>query len=91
MPSEKRRDGAAALAVLGAGPVDILFTDLGLPDMDGAALARRARSLQPGLPVVFASGAGEVDGFAGEAGVVLLPKPYNLAQIEAALAAVARA
>ena len=38
-------------------PVDILFTDVNLHGgMDGAALARLARELRPGLPVIYTSG-----------------------------------
>ena len=37
--------------------MDILFTDVNLPGgMDGMMLARRAREMQPDLPVVYASG-----------------------------------
>ena len=46
-----------ALRHLESAAVDVLFTDVNLPgDMDGAALARRARELLPDLPVVYASG-----------------------------------
>jgi len=47
---------AEALQALRRDPVDVLFTDINLPgDMDGTALARRAREMQPHLPVVYAS------------------------------------
>lgn len=36
--------------------VDLLVTDLGLPDMPGEQLAQRLRDLQPGLPILFATG-----------------------------------
>lgn len=85
---DEAADGAAALAALAAGAVDVLLTDIGLPDMTGIELARRARAMAPGLPVIFASGLGEIEDFAGEAAVAFLPKPYTLAAIEAALAAV---
>jgi len=50
-------NAADALRHLEAAAVDVLFTDVNLPgDMDGAALARRARELLPDLPVVYASG-----------------------------------
>ncbi len=46
-----------ALRHLDAEPVDVLFTDVNLPGgVDGTVLARRARALRPGLPVVYASG-----------------------------------
>jgi len=46
-----------ALSHLASAAVDILFTDVNLPGgMDGMTLARRAREMQPDLPVVYASG-----------------------------------
>src|ERR1700744_447674 len=49
-------NAADALDCLSSEPVDVLFTDINLPgDMDGAALARRARQMRPHIPVVYAS------------------------------------
>jgi CheY-like chemotaxis protein len=46
-----------ALVRLEADPeIDLLFTDINLPGMDGAELARQARALRPDLPIVYASG-----------------------------------
>jgi CheY-like chemotaxis protein len=57
---------------------DILITDINLPDLDGAALARRAGELRPNLPVVYVSGSyrrlAEMDAVPG---AVLVAKPYN--------------
>lgn len=41
----------------GGGEVDVLFTDINLPgELDGAALAAKARCMKPDLPVIYASG-----------------------------------
>jgi CheY-like chemotaxis protein len=50
--------GEEGLIVLeGPDPVDLLFTDIRLPGkVDGWRLAEAARTLRPGLPVVYASG-----------------------------------
>jgi len=48
-------DGAQALRLLDGG-VDLLLTDLHLPDMDGADLAAAATRARPGLKVVYMSG-----------------------------------
>jgi two-component system cell cycle sensor histidine kinase/response regulator CckA len=50
-------DGAAALEVMDRhGQPDLLLTDLMMPGMGGAELARRLRERWPGLPILFMSG-----------------------------------
>jgi len=60
-------------------PVDILFTDINLPGgMDGAALARRARELRPGLPVIYTTGRGsQIERLQPVEGSMFVPKPYD--------------
>jgi DNA-binding NtrC family response regulator len=70
---------AEALQALRRDPVDVLFTDINLPgDMDGAALARRAREMQPHLPVVYASARSDALKPADRVpGSAFVPKPYE--------------
>jgi DNA-binding response OmpR family regulator len=72
-------NAADALGHLTSDQVDVLFTDINLPgDMDGAALARRAREILPNLPVVYASARATT--LAPEArvpGAIMVPKPYE--------------
>ena len=51
-------NGDAALALIEAGePFDLLVTDIVMPgSLLGTQLARRARGLRPGIPIVFLSG-----------------------------------
>jgi len=64
------------------GDVDVLFTDINLPGMDGSTLARWARELKPGLSVVYASGhVSSLDRFSAVPGSIFVPKPYTPAQI----------
>jgi CheY-like chemotaxis protein len=44
------------LQVVKQRPVDLLFTDIIMPGMDGVQLAKEARRLRPGLKVLFATG-----------------------------------
>ncbi len=54
---ETAEDGFAALEAIEAGPpFDLLVTDMAMPGMDGAALARAAALAQPGLPALLLSG-----------------------------------
>jgi len=55
-----------------AARVDLVVTDLGMPEMDGHELASRLRTTRPGLPVLYMSGY-------GDAGSVtpFLQKPFS--------------
>ena len=70
--------GPDALAVLGERQLDVLVTDVGLPGMSGIELAERARRLQPGIGVVFATGDTELSQARhGRGGAIVLCKPYD--------------
>ena len=87
--------GEAALAALsGTGAaIDLLLTDIVMPGMDGAELARRVRALRPELPILLTSGYPAE--FLAEQGEDLLDediiqKPFSardlIARVRAALA-----
>jgi two-component system CheB/CheR fusion protein len=52
------RDGSEGLALCGAhqGPIDLLVTDVVMPELGGPELAQAALKLRPGIKVVFVSG-----------------------------------
>ena len=60
-------------------PCDVLFTDINLPNgVDGTELARLARVLRPGLPVVYASGAyNRMQDIEAVPNATFLCKPYD--------------
>jgi DNA-binding NtrC family response regulator len=65
---------------LGA-PIQLLLTDVIMPDLTGPVLAERLRSQQPDLQVLFISGfhdAELVQRFASNKGFSLLPKPFTV-------------
>lgn len=78
-------DAASAQKALANVQVDVLVTDVGLPDLSGAELAHRALSAQPRIGVVFATGDEGVSGQDGLEAAVLLVKPYSRNDLAQAL------
>ena len=78
-----------ALTMLAEGDFNVLFTDVSLPGMSGVELARRARALYPALRVIFASGYGDALLRQIEFPYLSLQKPYEIEQLQKALADVA--
>ena len=70
----------------------MLLTDVVLASgMDGIELARAARELRPGLPVIFMSGytaVPEAQERITKTGAPLLSKPFTTSQLERAVLAV---
>ena len=59
--------------------IDLMMTDVGLPDMDGKQLAGKVRELRPSLPILFASGYAEnID---VPAGMQVIAKPFSIDQL----------
>jgi CheY-like chemotaxis protein len=77
----------AALGMLRLSRFDVLFTDLNMPGMSGEELAARAGAIAPGLRVILSSGEGHVP---VDPAVLLLPKHYDLMQLQATIDALAR-
>jgi DNA-binding response OmpR family regulator len=85
--------GAAALERLDAGRVDLLVLDLGLPDIDGVEVCRRARDGRPRLRVLMLTArSSELDEVAGlDAGADdYLTKPFSLGVLSARVRALLR-
>ena len=49
-------EGASAFESLKKSEIDLLLTDIVMPEMDGIELARRAAELDPGLKIMFITG-----------------------------------
>ena len=49
-------DGAEALALLGRTPVNLIISDLVMPNMNGVDFVQRVRQQFPQLPIIVASG-----------------------------------
>jgi len=80
-------DAAAALRVMEKEAIDLVITDLRMPEMSGLDLIRRLQERHPDLPIVAASGV--ADGRTEEAldagAQTFLAKPFTAEKLEAAL------
>lgn len=78
-------DGEAALQLMDKQEnkhLDLLITDVMMPNMDGPTLAGKMREVAPKLKIVFVSGYTEdkLKDYMGE-GIYFLPKPFTLKQL----------
>lgn len=74
--------GKQALAILAANRVDLVLSDLLMPEMPGTELARIVKQAYPRLPVVVVSGVNEIPPEAGYADLFVskLEGPVRLAE-----------
>lgn len=69
---------AAPLLARGFSGIDVLITDIGLPDLDGFALRDRALAARAGLPVFLITGRHELAERSRAQGITrLLCKPFD--------------
>ena len=76
-------DGPSALKILQSGtPVDLLITDVGLPNgMNGRQVADAGRALQPDMKVLFVTGYAEnavVGNGHLDPGMQIMTKPFAI-------------
>lgn len=78
----------AALAVLSSQAIDLVLTDVHMPDTNGFALVSRMRETHPNLPVVFMSGHHEHgDEGCARAGGSFVAKPFTPSSLRGAVQA----
>ena len=82
------RNGEEALGYLNGHPVDVVLTDIFMPEMDGIETIAALRKLFPDIRVIAMSGRPGVDylSVARELGVTrTLRKPFDIEELLAAL------
>jgi len=79
-------DGQSAMRVAAefAAPIDLLLTDIILPNLSGRSVANRLRASRPAMRVIYMSG--YADDFIADHGIldphiVLLEKPFSIAHL----------
>ncbi len=79
------KDGKEAMGLIEIGPIDLVMTDLKMPEMDGIQLTRAIRRIRPDLPIIVYSAYRFIDTApaALKAGAnEYLAKPFLRAKIE---------
>ena len=86
------RDGAAALRSLAVMPVDLLLTDIFMPEKDGLEVITAVKRKHPNVPIIAMSGGGtaasaaEILTQASKIGArMILPKPFTEEELMAAV------
>ena len=83
--------GAAGLKMFDEGSYDVVFSDLGMPEVNGWDLAHGVKARRPETPVVLVTGWGyQLEGAAAQAHGVdrVLPKPFSIGDVDGALRAI---
>lgn len=76
----------AAIELLNTSPgIDLVFSDIVMPGMNGLELARLIREHHRGIAIILASGYSEKASAALAEGFLLLSKPYSLDELRSAL------
>ncbi len=79
------KDGRQALEILEKSSIDLVITDLRMPEIDGMELLKRAKEINPGASVIMVTAYGTID-IAVEAmkrgAVDFMAKPFPISEME---------
>ena len=82
MRVEKSESAKGALVKLSNGiSIDLIISDVAMPEMDGVDFARRARELRPNVPLILLTGHDSVVNRVVAQGSIALLKPYDPARL----------
>ncbi|MFP5285399.1 MAG: response regulator [Thermoanaerobaculia bacterium] len=75
-------NGREALSLLESGRVDLVLTDLRMPEMDGFELLAHLRRSHPGLPVILMTALGHAETEGRLESVECFTKPFDVATLK---------
>jgi PAS domain S-box-containing protein len=81
-------DGQKAMELIEQGDFDMVFTDLGMPSINGWNIARKVKDIKPEIPVVLVTGWGaqyEGQDLSSQGIDLVLPKPVSYKQLVSAI------
>ena len=76
--------GTDALKIVQEEPIDVLITDMSMPEMDGITLLKKAKVIKKNLPVIIITAFGEWGPYAEalrEGAADFLSKPFKVDEI----------
>jgi CheY-like chemotaxis protein len=86
-PVAAAADGMEAMRIVEESPtIDLLFTDIVMPGVDGIILADMVKQRRPVLKILYTTGYRDIARAKSEAGILhgrILEKPYRPAELEA--------
>ena len=86
-PVASAADGMEAMRIVEESPtIDLLFTDIVMPGVDGIILADMVKQRRPVLKILYTTGYRDIARAKSEAGILhgrILEKPYRPAELEA--------
>ena len=75
--------GSEALQIARSCPggVDLVLSDIDMPEMDGASLVQQLRAESPGLPVILMSGTCDLAALRVSKPARFLSKPFSMTEL----------
>jgi CheY-like chemotaxis protein len=83
---DEAANGASGLELLKSQRYAAAVIDFLMPGMNGAQMAREARQIQPGLPIVFVSGYSDTLALEAIDDAIIIRKPFELEKLHCVLA-----
>lgn len=84
MPILTARNGLEAIEIISQNKIELIFTDLAMPKLDGLEFIKKVRDIDQNIPVIFISAYAEKDElikFLELGAFAFFPKPFDTTQV----------